>query len=130
LKARRLDENENERTKDEALSLSILAEAMSDTVGKFSILQGIIKFLFCVFEEQKHIVIFGDFNIVPTASEFDALVQRDYSYVIRKNTNISLKTPLGSTCMDNIWLSAEAKALTTSKKYFYYSFNLNSFQMI
>ena len=35
LKARRLDENENERTKDEALSLSILAEAMSDTVGKF-----------------------------------------------------------------------------------------------
>ncbi len=34
LKARRLDENENERTKDEALSLSILAEAMNDTVGK------------------------------------------------------------------------------------------------
>ena len=34
LKARRLDENENERTKDEALSLSILAEAMKDTVGK------------------------------------------------------------------------------------------------
>ncbi len=34
LKARRLDENENERTKDEALSLSILAEAMHDTVGK------------------------------------------------------------------------------------------------
>ena len=34
LKARRLDEDENERTKDEALSLSILAEAMDDTVGK------------------------------------------------------------------------------------------------
>ena len=34
LKARRLDENENVRTKDEALSLSILAEAMGDTVGK------------------------------------------------------------------------------------------------
>lgn len=34
LKARRLDEDENERTKDEALSLSILAEAMKDTVGK------------------------------------------------------------------------------------------------
>lgn len=38
LKARRLDEDENERTKDEALSLSILAEAMKDTVGKGQIL--------------------------------------------------------------------------------------------
>ncbi|CAF2524177.1 unnamed protein product [Rotaria sp. Silwood2] len=95
LKARRLDENDNERTKDEAASISILAEAMSDTV------------------EQKYIIIFGDFNIVPTASEFDALVQRNYSYVIKQNTNISMKTPQGSTCIDNIWLSAEAKALTT-----------------
>ncbi|CAF1119717.1 unnamed protein product [Rotaria sordida] len=95
LKARRFDENENERTKDEALSISILAEAMNDTV------------------EQKHIVIFGDFNILPTASEFNALVQRNYSYVIKQNTNISMKTPQGSTCVDNIWLSAEAKALTT-----------------
>jgi len=43
LKARRLDENENERTKDEALSLSILAEAMSDTVGKISTFCVIIK---------------------------------------------------------------------------------------
>ncbi|CAF0916097.1 unnamed protein product [Rotaria sp. Silwood1] len=95
LKARRLDENENERTKDEASSISILAEAMNDTV------------------EQTHIVIFGDFNIVPTASEFGALVQRNYSYVIKQNTNISMKTPQGSTCIDNIWLSTEAKALTT-----------------
>lgn len=66
-------------------------------------------------EEQKHIVIFGDFNIAPTASEFDALVQRNYSYVIKQNTNISLKTPQGSTCIDNIWLSADAKALSTGK---------------
>lgn len=95
LKARRLDENENERTKDEALSLSILAEAMSDTV------------------EQKNIIIFGDFNLAPHAAEFEALVQRHYSYVIQKNTNISLKVPQGSTCVDNIWLSAEAKQLST-----------------
>ncbi|CAF0960917.1 unnamed protein product [Adineta ricciae] len=97
LKARRLDENENERTKDEALSLSILAEAMNDTI------------------EQKHTIIFGDFNIAPTASEFAALVQRNYSYVIQENTNISLKTPQGSTCVDNIWLSTEVKALSTDK---------------
>jgi len=66
-------------------------------------------------KEQKHIVIFGDFNLSPTALEFDALVQRNYSYVIQQNTNISLKTPQGSTCVDNIWLSTEAKALSTGK---------------
>ncbi len=114
LKARRLDENENERTKDEAMSLSILAEAMNDTVGKFKI--RMYKFILVIFcEEQKHIIIFGDFNLAPTAFEFDALVQRNYSYVIQENTNISLKTPQGSTCVDNIWLSAEAKVLSTGK---------------
>ncbi|CAF3433319.1 unnamed protein product [Rotaria socialis] len=96
LKARRFDEIENEKTKDEASSISILAEAMDDTV------------------EQKNIVIFGDFNIAPTASEFNALVQHNYSYVIKQNTNISLKTPGGSTCVDNIWLSAEANSLITA----------------
>ena len=67
--------------------------------------------------EQKHVVIFGDFNIAPTASEFDALIRRQYSYVIRENTNISLKTPLGSTSTDNIWLSPQVKALATGRSY-------------
>jgi len=71
--------------------------------------------LFFYNKEQKHIIIFGDFNIAPTATEFDALVQRHYSYVIQQNTNISLKTPQGSVCIDNIWLSAEAKDLSTGK---------------
>ena len=72
-------------------------------------------FFFVLFEEQKHVIIFGDFNLAPHASEFEALVQRHYSYVIKQNTNISLKTPQGSTCADNIWLSAEAKQLSTGK---------------
>ena len=67
--------------------------------------------------EQKHVVIFGDFNIAPTASEFDALIRRHYSYVIRENTNISLKTPLGSTITDNMWLSAQVKALATGRSH-------------
>jgi hypothetical protein len=76
----------------------------------------LINFLFLFSDkEQKHIVIFGDFNLSPAALEFDALVQRNYSYVIQQNTNISLKTPQGSTCVDNIWLSTEAKALSTGK---------------
>ncbi len=62
--------------------------------------------------------------MIPTASEFDALVQRNYSYIIQQNTNISLKTPQGSTCIDNIWLSAEAKVLSTGKIFIFilYSF--------
>jgi hypothetical protein len=83
-------------------------------------------FVFFLFfnKEQKHIIIFGDFNMIPTASEFDALVQRNYSYIIQQNTNISLKTPQGSTCIDNIWLSAEAKVLSTGKIFIFilYSF--------
>lgn len=35
--------------------------------------------------------------------------------MIQDNTNISLKTPQGSNCIDNIWLSADAKALATGK---------------
>ena len=84
-------------------TLSVRTKISADTMDFFSVL------------EQKHIVIFGDFNLIPTAPAFEALSERDYSYVIRENTNISLKTPQGSTCMDNIWLSAPAKALTKGK---------------
>jgi exonuclease III len=63
------------------------------------------------------VIIFGNFNIIPTASEFEALVTCNYSYVIQQNTNISLKNSEGSACMDNIWLSSEAQALSTGRIY-------------
>ncbi|CAF4600445.1 unnamed protein product [Rotaria sp. Silwood1] len=88
--------DKSEEKKDEAKSLSVLAQAMKNTI------------------EQKHVIIFGDFNSVPTASEFEALVKCNYSYVIQQNTNISLKEPQGSICIDNIWLSEEAKSLRNS----------------
>lgn len=68
------------------------------------------------FLEQKYKVIFGNFNIIPTASDFHALIQCNYSSIITENTDISLKTPQGTACVDNIWLSTEAKALSTGKK--------------
>ncbi len=67
--------------------------------------------------EQKHIIIFGDFNIIPTAAEFKALMNSNYSYMIQQNTDINLKNTEGSTCIDNIWLSSEAKALSTGRIY-------------
>jgi len=62
-------------------------------------------------------VIFGDFNIEPTATEFQELIKCNYSNVIQQNTNITLKTPQGSTCGDNIWLSAESRAFSTGRIY-------------
>jgi hypothetical protein len=35
--------------------------------------------------------------------------------MIQQNTDINSKTPQGSTCVDNIWLSPEAKALSTGR---------------
>ncbi|CAF2073252.1 unnamed protein product [Rotaria magnacalcarata] len=81
--------------KDEARSLSVLAQAMKNTI------------------EQKRVIIVGHFDNVPTASEFEALVKCNYSYVIQQNTDISLQTPQGSICLDNIWLSEEANVFDT-----------------
>ncbi len=62
-------------------------------------------------------IIFGNFNIIPTASEFEALIKFHYSYVIQENTDTNLQDPQGSASMDNIWLSAEAKTLSTGRIY-------------
>lgn len=60
-------------------------------------------------------IILGSFNIIPTAVEFDGLIKCNYSYMIEENTDITLKDSQGSICLDNIWLSEEAKALSTGK---------------
>ncbi|CAF1162963.1 unnamed protein product [Adineta ricciae] len=95
LKAKKSDEDKNEQTKYEAKALSVLARAMKDTI------------------KQKHKIILGSFNIIPTASDFEALIECNYSSVIAENTDISLKMLQGTSCVDNIWLSIEAKALYT-----------------
>ncbi|UJR15955.1 hypothetical protein I4U23_002875 [Adineta vaga] len=95
LKSNKSDDDNNEQTKDEAKALSVLAQAMKDTF------------------KQKYKVIFGSFNIIPTATDFQALIQCNYSSFITENTDVSLKTPQGTVCIDNIWLSTEAKALNT-----------------
>jgi len=59
----------------------------------------------------------GSFNLIPTAPEFEALIKCNYSYVIQQNTDINLKNLEGSTCIDNIWLSAESRAFSTGRIY-------------
>jgi hypothetical protein len=51
--------------------------------------------------------------MIPTASEFEGLINYNYSYVIQQNTDIDSKNLEGTICVDNIWLSSEAKALIT-----------------
>ena len=65
--------------------------------------------------EEKHVVIFGGFNLPPTAVQFTALINSNYSHTIEQNTDITSKTPEGSICADNIWLSLDAKVLTTGR---------------
>lgn len=62
----------------------------------------------------------GNFDSPPTDSIFEPLVKCNYSYVLQQNTNIDLKMPQGSVCIDNIWLSEEVKKLSTGKIYFSY----------
>ena len=65
--------------------------------------------------EQNHIIIFGSFNMKPTASEFEPLIDCHYSPIIEQNTDIHSKNLQGSDCIDNIWLSIQAKTLNTSR---------------
>ena len=116
LKAKKSDEDKNEQTKDEAKALSVLARAMKDTISKSQIFT-LVDISICLLNisEQKHKIILGSFNIIPTASDFEALIACSYSPVITESTDISLKNLEGTSCVDNIWLSTEAKALYTGK---------------
>lgn len=58
-------------------------------------------------------IILGCFNLFPKALEFNGLIKCNYSYLIEQNTDISSTNPQGSICLDNIWLSEEAKTLST-----------------
>ena len=81
---------------DETASFSALAQAIQET------------FLDDEFAEQKAVVLLGDFNHSATSPVFLPLLHHDYSPVLQENTNESPS----SICMDNIWLSASARAVS------------------
>lgn len=62
-------------------------------------------------------MIFGGLNASPTAEECKGLMQCQFSPMITENTDIGLQAMHGAACVDNIWLSAEAKTWTTGRSY-------------
>uniref|UniRef100_H2Y0B7 Endonuclease/exonuclease/phosphatase family domain-containing protein 1 n=1 Tax=Ciona intestinalis TaxID=7719 RepID=H2Y0B7_CIOIN len=68
-------------------------------------------------EEEKVVVILGDFSVGPDETEFEALGAKSYKPVIPCNvpTNINRKDMKGSRCRDNLWLNQSATALYTSE---------------
>lgn len=104
----------NESIKNEAQALAVLAQAMKNTIGKIEVKNFAFVFILNV-EEQNHIVIFGSFYMKPTTSEFEPLINCHYSSVIEQNTDIHSNNLQGTDCIDNIWLSTEAKTIYTSR---------------
>jgi hypothetical protein len=53
---------------------------------------------------------------MPTAQEYQTLIQSQYFNVIQDNTDLSQEKLQHSTCFNHIWLSADTKALLTRKQ--------------
>lgn len=67
---------------------------------------------FCV-TVQKGLVMLGDFGVSPQSSELDQLRKERLSPLVSPNmfTNISTRSPKGSLCLDNIWVSKSLKKI-------------------
>ncbi|KAK6327642.1 hypothetical protein J4Q44_G00032870 [Coregonus suidteri] len=62
---------------------------------------------------QKGLVVLGDFGLPPQSSELDQLRKERLSPLVPPNmfTNISTRSPQGSLCLDNIWVSKSLKKI-------------------
>ncbi|XP_038827560.1 endonuclease/exonuclease/phosphatase family domain-containing protein 1-like [Salvelinus namaycush] len=62
---------------------------------------------------QKGLVVLGDFGLPPQSSELDQLRKERLSPLVPPNmfTNISTRSPKGSLCLDNIWVSKSLKKI-------------------
>uniref|UniRef100_A0A674DTY9 Endonuclease/exonuclease/phosphatase family domain-containing protein 1 n=1 Tax=Salmo trutta TaxID=8032 RepID=A0A674DTY9_SALTR len=62
---------------------------------------------------QKGLVMLGDFGVSPQSSELDQLRKERLSPLVPPNmfTNISTRSPQGSLCLDNIWVSKSLKKI-------------------
>lgn len=60
-------------------------------------------------------MVLGEFGRPPDSGELDLLKKEKFSALIPPNifTNISTKSPQGSSCLDNIWLSRSLKKAYT-----------------
>ncbi|XP_048882176.1 LOW QUALITY PROTEIN: endonuclease/exonuclease/phosphatase family domain-containing protein 1-like [Brienomyrus brachyistius] len=64
---------------------------------------------------EKDVMVLGEFGRPADSGELDLLKKEKFSALIPPNiyTNISTKSPQGSSCLDNIWLSRSLKKAYT-----------------
>ncbi|KAK3581772.1 hypothetical protein CHS0354_017213 [Potamilus streckersoni] len=98
LKATGLDNEDLSKLQEEINKIPYLLEAIKDHLPG-----------------EEDIIILGDFNLTPTADDFECLRIQDYSNCIAAGTftNISNANPNGSQTYDNIWISKDTQAVYT-----------------
>lgn len=66
---------------------------------------------------EKELVVLGDFGCSPQSSELDILRKERFCALVPPTqfTNISTRSPQGSRCLDNIWLSRSIKKIFSGK---------------
>ena len=66
---------------------------------------------------EKELVLLGDFGFPAQSSELDILRKEKLCALIPSSqfTNISTRTPQGTRCLDNIWLSRSLKKIYSGR---------------
>lgn len=66
---------------------------------------------------EKELVVLGDFGCSPQSSELDVLRKEKFCPLVPPTqfTNISTRSPQGTRCLDNIWLSRSIKKVFSGK---------------
>lgn len=66
---------------------------------------------------EKELIVLGDFGCSPQSSELDVLRKEKFCPLVPPTqfTNISTRSPQGSRCLDNIWLSRSIKKVFSGK---------------
>lgn len=67
---------------------------------------------------EKELVVLGDFGCPPHSSELDILRKDKFCPLVPPTqfTNISTRSPQGSRCLDNIWMSRSLRKLFSGKR--------------
>lgn len=66
---------------------------------------------------ERELVVLGDFGCPPQSPELDVLRRERFCPLVPSTqfTNISTRSPQGSRCLDNIWLSRSLKKAFSGK---------------
>lgn len=66
---------------------------------------------------EKELVVLGDFGCSPQSAELDVLRKEKFCPLVPPTqfTNISTRSPQGSRCLDNIWISRPLKKIFSGK---------------